>query len=130
MTDLVSAPQPLYQGIRDILLSAKTQARRAVNNAMVQAYWHVGRLIVDDEQGGEKRAEYGKSVLNELSRRLTAEFGKGFSSTNLKLFRQFYLAFPIGHTLCDQSGLGRLSWSHFRNLLRGNDSAARTSIHE
>ena len=71
MTDLVSAPQPLYQGIRDILLSAKTQARRAVNNAMVQAYWHVGRLIVDDEQGGEKRAEYGKSVLNELDRKST-----------------------------------------------------------
>lgn len=116
----------LYQGIRDILLSAKTQARRAVNDAMVQAYWHVGRLIVEDEQGGEKRAEYGKSVLNELSLRLTLEFGKGFSSTNLKLFRQFYLAFPIGHTLCDQSSLGRLSWSHFRNLLRVGDGKART----
>ena len=124
--DLTPAPTPLYQGIRDILLSAKTQARSAVNDAMVQAYWHVGRLIVEDEQGGERRAEYGKGVLSELSRRLSAEFGKGFSSTNLKLFRQFYLAFPISHTLCDQSGLGRLSWSHFRNLLRVEDVKART----
>ncbi|MDO8810843.1 MAG: PDDEXK nuclease domain-containing protein [Gallionella sp.] len=115
----------LYQGIRDILLSAKTQARRAVNDAMVQAYWQVGRLIVEDEQGGEKRAEYGKRVLPELSRRLSAEFGKGFSTTNLKMFRQFYLAFPISHTLCDQSDLGRLSWSHFRNLLRVADVKAR-----
>ena len=126
MSDLPAIPAVnLYQGIRDILLSAKTQARRAVNDAMVQAYWHVGRLIVEDEQGGEKRAEYGKRVLSELSRRLSAEFGKGFSATNLKMFRQFYLAFPMGHTLCDQSGLGRLSWSHFRNLLRVEDVKAR-----
>lgn len=121
----VTPAADLYQGIRDILQSATTQARRAVNDAMVQAYWHVGRLIVEDEQGGEKRAEYGKAVLHELSRRLSAEFGKGFSTTNLKMFRQFYLAFPIGHTLCDQSGLGRLSWSHFRNLLRVEDMKAR-----
>jgi predicted nuclease of restriction endonuclease-like (RecB) superfamily len=93
---------------------------------MVQAYWQVGRLIVEGEQGGESRAEYGKGVLVELSRRLSAEFGKGFSSTNLKLFRQFYLAFPISHTLCDQSSLGRLSWSHFRQLLRVESVPART----
>jgi predicted nuclease of restriction endonuclease-like (RecB) superfamily len=122
----VTAEGVLYQSIRDVLLSAKTQARRTVNDAMVQAYWQVGRLIVEGEQGGEKRAEYGKSLLVALSRRLSAEFGKGFSSTNLKLFRQFYLAFPISHTLCDQSGLGRLSWSHFRQLLRVESVPART----
>ncbi|MDD2684529.1 MAG: PDDEXK nuclease domain-containing protein [Gallionella sp.] len=115
----------LYQGIRKVLLSARTQVRQTVNTAMVQAYWQIGRLIVEDEQGGEARAEYGKRVLVELSRRLSAEFGAGFSATNLKMFRQFYLAFPIGHTLCDQSGLGRLSWSHFRNLLRVENVKAR-----
>jgi DUF1016 N-terminal domain len=74
----VTGEAVLYQSIRDVLLSAKTQARRAVNDAMVQAYWQVGRLIVEGEQGGEKRAEYGKRVLPELAKRLTAEFGKGF----------------------------------------------------
>lgn len=115
----------MYQSIGDVLLSARTQARRAVNDAMVQAYWQIGRLIVEGEQGGESRAEYGKGVLTVLSTRLSAEFGKGFSSTNLKLFRQFYLAFPISHTLCDQSSLGRLSWSHFRHLLRVGNMKAR-----
>ena len=111
---------------RAVLLSAKTQVRRAVNDAMVQAYWAIGRLIVEGEQEGESRAEYGKGVLLALSQRLSAEFGKGFSSTNLKLFRQFYLAYPISHTVCDQSGLGRLSWSHFRQLLRVESVPART----
>ena len=102
----VTSAVVLYQGIRDILLSARTQVRQAVNTIMVQAYWQIGRLIVEDEQGGERRAEYGKRVLPELAKRLSAEFGTGFSITNLKMFRQFYLVFPIGHTLCDQSGLG------------------------
>lgn len=125
MNDLPQQDAGLYRGIREVLLAARTTARRAVNDAMVQAYWQIGRLIVEDEQGGERRAEYGKRVLPELASRLAAEFGKGFSTTNLKLFRQFYLAFPIGHTLCDQSGLGRLSWSHFRNLLRVEGTQAR-----
>lgn len=115
----------LYVSIRAVLLTASTHVRQTVNDAMVQTYWQVGRLIVEGEQGGEARAEYGKRVLAELAKRLSAEFGKGFSVTNLKLFRQFYLAFPISHTLCDQSGLGRLSWSHFRNLLRVEDIKAR-----
>ncbi len=70
----------LYHGIRDVLLSARKHARQAINDTMVQAYWQVGRLIVEDEQGGEKRAEYGKRVLPELAKRLSAEFGEGFSA--------------------------------------------------
>lgn len=77
----------MYQGIRDVLLAARTQARQAVNTTMVQAYWQVGRLIVEGEQGGEKRAEYGKGVLSDLARRLTAEFGEGFKLSNLRNFR-------------------------------------------
>jgi hypothetical protein len=97
----VTSAVVLYQGIRDILLSARTQVRQAVTTTMVQAYWQIGRLFVEYEQG-ERRAEYGKRVLPELAKRLAAEFGKGFSGTNLKIFRQFYLFFLIGHTLCDQ----------------------------
>ena len=92
--------------IRDILLAARKQVRQTVNETMVQAYWHVGRLIMEDEQGGAVRGD-GKRVLPELSKHRCSEFGKNFSTTNLKLFRQFYLAFPMGHTLCDPSSLER-----------------------
>lgn len=125
MTALRKADGGLYAGIREVLLAARTTARRSVNQTMVQAYWQIGRLIVEDEQGGERRAEYGKRVLPEVAGRLSSEFGKGFSLTNLKLFRQFYLAFPIGHTLCDQFGQLPLGWSHFRQALRVGNAAAR-----
>ena len=102
----------LYGAIRQVLQSARQTAYKAVNFAMVQAYWQVGRLIVEDEQKGKARAEYGKKVLDDLAERLTAEFGKGFTVTNLKYMRSFYLAFPIGHALRDE-----LSWTHYRLLI-------------
>ncbi len=117
----VSAEAVLYQGIRDVLLSAQTQARRAVNDAMVQAYWQVGRLIVEGEQGGDRRAKYGKRALPELAKRLTSEFGKGFSAPSLWNYRHFYLEFPILSTAWRE-----LSWSHFRMLLRVKDAQARS----
>ncbi|NGZ28563.1 MAG: DUF1016 domain-containing protein, partial [Magnetococcales bacterium] len=83
----------LHDSIRSILVAARTQVRQTVNSAMVQAYWQIGRLIVENEQGGLARAEYGKRILEDLSRRLTEEFGKGFSVHNLRNFRQFYLIF-------------------------------------
>ena len=101
---LARSAEPLYREIRVVLESARAGAYRAVNAAMVQAYWNVGRLIVEHEQGGAKRAAYGEAVLDELSRRLTAEFGRGFTATNLRYMRQFYLAFPIHHALRDESG--------------------------
>jgi predicted nuclease of restriction endonuclease-like (RecB) superfamily len=110
----------LYHGIRDVLLTARKQARQAINDTMVQAYWQVGRLIVEDEQGGEKRAEYGKRVLPELAKRLSAEFGDGFSAQSLWNYRQFYLEFPILSTLWRE-----LRWSHFRLLMRIKNSQAR-----
>lgn len=115
----------LYADIREVLVSSRQRARQAVNDAMVLAYWQIGRLIVEDEQRGEARAEYGKRVLVAVAKRLADEFGKGFSLTNLKLFRQFYLAFPIGHTLCDQFNQLPLSWSHFRQVLRVSSPVAR-----
>lgn len=95
--DVVAAvpTEPLYREIRAVLESARSGAYRAVNAAMVQAYWHVGRLIVEHEQGGRKRAAYGEAVLDDLSQRLTADFGRGFDVRNLRYMRQFYLAFPI-----------------------------------
>ena len=98
---------------------------------MVQAYWNVGRLIVEHEQGGTKRAAYGEAVLEDLSRRLTAEFGRGFTATNLRHMRHFFLAFPIQHALraelVSQEPRIReeLSWTHYRLLLAVEDPQAR-----
>ena len=93
----------LYREIRSVLEQARASAYRAVNFAMVQAYWQVGRLIVEHEQGGRKRAAYGEAVLDDLSQQLTADFGKDFTTTNLKYMRSFYLAFRIRHALRDES---------------------------
>jgi predicted nuclease of restriction endonuclease-like (RecB) superfamily len=111
----------LYHGIRDLLLTARNKARQAINDTMVQAYWQIGRLIVEDEQGGEKRAEYGKQVLAELAKRLSAEFGEGFSAQSLWNYRQFYSEFPILSTAWRE-----LRWSHFRLLMRIKNPEART----
>ena len=83
----------LYAEIRAVLEKARSTAYRAVNFAMIQAYWQIGYLIVEHEQSGKERAEYGKAVLGEISKRLTGEFGKGFDVTNLRKMRQFYLVF-------------------------------------
>lgn len=117
----ISPPPDLYQGVRVLLLTAKTHVRQTVNTAMVQTYWHIGRLIVEDEQGGAHRAEYGKQVLPELAKRLSAEFGAGFSAASLWNYRLFYLAFPILATAWRE-----LSWSHFKVMLRVKNEPART----
>lgn len=128
-----------YESIAQVLRAARSNAYRAVNTVMVEAYWNIGRMIVEEEQRGEKRAEYGKALIRRLSQRLTAEFGAGFGATNLAYFRQFYLAFPILHTVCGESsskGLSeakapvtrsplQLTWSHFKLLLRVENLEAR-----
>jgi len=145
--------EPLYRDIRAVLESARAGAYRAVNAAMVEAYWQVGRLIVENEQGGHRRAAYGEAVLDELAGRLTTDFGRGFDVRNLRYMRQFYLAFPV---LEPQSGVAapegkrnvrraesgvvgkrnalrsespsrslRLSWTHYRLLLSVEDATAR-----
>ncbi len=83
-----------FSDIRAILQQARQKAYTAVNFAMVEAYWRIGKRIVQEEQQGEVRAEYGKYLVKELSKQLTSEFGKGFSEANIKNFRQFYLTFP------------------------------------
>jgi len=109
-----------YQDIKSILQFARDNAYRSVNFIMVEAYWNIGKKIVQEEQNGNDRAEYGTYLIKELSAQLTVEFGKGFTSTNLKMMRQFYNAFPNSHTLCDQ-----LSWSHYRLIMRVENEKAR-----
>jgi hypothetical protein len=92
----ITVPDPLFQELRTVIYSARAQAYRSVNHAMVGAYWHIGRLIVEEEQAGRSRAGYGVFLLEGLAKRLTDEFGRGFSAANLKNFRQFYLVFTKG----------------------------------
>ena len=105
--------QGLYESIRKVIDNARGTAYKAVNFAMVQAYWQIGKLIVEAEQKGNKRAEYGEELIIQLSERLSAEFGKGFNTTNVWYMRQFYLTFRKLHAL-----RGELSWTHYRLLLK------------
>ena len=116
----LTALQDIYSEIRETLLASRNRAYAAVNFSMVQAYWQIGRIIVEHEQKGNLRAEYGKAVLQQLSTQLTEEFGKGFTVTNLKYMRQFYSTFPNGHAL-----RGELTWTHYRALLRVEKEDAR-----
>ncbi len=117
--------EKLYSAIAGVIQHARQQVKRAVDQHMVHAYWHTGRLIVEEEQQGQTRAEYGTQQLKRLSQRLQAEFGKGFDVTNLRNMRRFYLAFPIRDTLCLE-----LSWSHYNVLTRiENPAALRYSTH-
>ena len=135
--------EPLYQEIRAVLESARAGAYRAVNAAMVQAYWQVGRLIVEHEQKGRRRAGYGEAVIATLAERLTQDLGRGFNERNLWYMRSFHLAFPILNALRSESHPStsddtlvpaqrlpatlrpELSWTHYRLLLRVEDPQAR-----
>lgn len=97
MTGNTPVPYPdMYSEIKETLLLSRGQAYSAVNSAMVQAYWHIGRIIVEHEQNGSLRAEYGKAVLQSLSDRLTEEFGKGFDVRNCAICARFISRFQIG----------------------------------
>lgn len=105
----------LYTQIASILDQSRKFVVNTVNTAMVYAYFEIGRLIVEDEQQGKTRAGYGKETLKNLSERLTKNYGKGFSVTNLKQMRDFYCSYSIGQTLSDEF---TLSWSHYLFLMR------------
>ena len=108
-----------YNQIKEILEQARNQVYTAANSAMVKAYWSIGKSIVE-QQGGDTRAEYGTQLLGILSEQMTADFGKGFTVTNLKYMRKFYLTFPNGHALRDE-----LSWTHYRLLMKVENEKAR-----
>lgn len=100
----------LVNDVRSIIDNGRKQAYSAVNSAMVETYWHIGRRIVEEEQHGEQRAEYGKQLIKQLSIALTHEYGKGFSARYLAYFRKFYLTVPDIKIL--QTRLQNLHWSH------------------
>lgn len=115
-----SLSSAFYERIRGVLSTARSQAAQAVNWTMVEAYWQIGRLIVEEEQQGQSRAEYGTRLMEILAKRLVKEFGKGYEKRNLQYFRQFYLTFPKVNAL-----RAELSWTHYRELMRVKDEQAR-----
>ena len=128
-----SVNQKFLQDISELLINARKQAKTAVNLSMVYAYYEIGHRIYEEEQQGKERAAYGKYLLKELSDHLSKKFGKGFSITNLKQMRQFYLTYrddQISQKVSDQFknlpvvSSGRkffLSWSHYLKLMRISD---------
>ena len=114
----------LLKDLRDIIASGRAVAYASVNAAMIDTYWKIGRRIVEEEQHGSRRAEYGTGLLNELSAALTAEFGKGYDARSLRFYRQFYLFFPQGKIW--NTRVPNLTWSHYRTLLRVADETARS----
>lgn len=113
----------LLTDVLTILQTARQKAYTAVNNAMVQAYWLVGKRIVEEEQSGEKRAVYGEGLIKQLSKDLSKEFGKGFSVANLENFRKFYLTFS---DIQNSYALRReLTWTHYRLIMRVENPEAR-----
>ena len=110
----------LIEPIAQIIEAARSEVRYAVNQAMVQSYWQIGQIIVEQEQQGQERAEYGTQQLKQLSAALTERLGKGFDVTNLRNMRRFYLAFPIWETVSLE-----LSWSHYNALSRVENASAR-----
>lgn len=118
MADLINSN--LIGEIRKILISSRAQVQSSINSTMVQTYWHIGKTIVEDEQKGEKRAEYGKKQLSQLATELTQEFGKGFDARNLRNMRQFYIVFPNWNSVST-----KLSWTHYRALMRIENQTAR-----
>ena len=103
----------LLTDIRQVIAQARGRIQQVVNSVMVEAYWQIGRLIVEHEQQGESRAAYGKQQLEQLAKQLTADFGKGFDARNLRNMRAFYQSFPIWNAVRTE-----LSWTHYRILVR------------
>lgn len=124
------ADSGLYNEIKSILQEARQGAYRAVNFAMVTAYWEIGKRIVEHEQSGAIKAQYGAGLLKQLSQKLSKDFGKGFSVANLENFRKFYITFPpeaksyaVRKKLAtgeqkSHALRGELSWTHYRLLMR------------
>jgi hypothetical protein len=115
-------PAAFFDDVRGILLHARRQSYAASNFIMVEAYWQIGHRIVQQEQGGQARAEYGSHLIRDLARELGEEFGGGVSIANLKNFRQFYQTFPDG---LKSYAARSLSWTHWRLLMRVENIDAR-----
>ena len=109
----------IYKEIKSILEQARNKVYKVANSTMVEAYWNIGRVIVE-KQGGNNKAEYGAALIKNLSKKMTKEFGKGFTVANLKNMRQFYLIFQKSYALRSE-----LTWTHYRLLMRVENENAR-----
>lgn len=123
MSSDLSNYSALKTQIGQLLQKGREQAGRAVNSILVQTYWLIGQYIVEFEQGGKEKSEYGSELLDRLSKDLTLEYGKGFSRSNLIYIRKFFVSFPIGETVSHF-----LSWSHYFEILK-SDSALEISFY-
>jgi predicted nuclease of restriction endonuclease-like (RecB) superfamily len=115
MTKIKHNPDTLYNKVAELLKLAQNTVIQTVNKTMVQTYFEIGKMIIEEEQNGKERAEYGQQLIEELSIRLLNEFGKGFSTTNIKQMRSFYLTYSKSQTASDEFNL---SWSHYIKLMR------------
>ena len=109
----------LFDNIKDMVINSRNRVYSAVNTEMLNLYWNIGKVIMEIQQGDE-RAAYGDAVLDKLSQKLTNEFGKGFSSRNLRTMRKFYLMYPIWKTVS-----AKLSWSHYLELIKIDEEPKR-----
>ena len=109
----------IFDNIKDLVINSRNKVYQTVNTEMLNLYWNIGKAIMEIQQGDE-RASYGDSVLDKLSQKLTNEFGKGFSSRNLRTMRKFYLMCPIWKTVS-----AKLSWSHYLELIKINEGPKR-----
>jgi predicted nuclease of restriction endonuclease-like (RecB) superfamily len=114
------AIETLYSSVKQIIEQSRNTVYRTANLMMVQAYWHIGKLIIEEEQSGKQRAEYGTALLKELSLRLAKEYGKGFDESNLRHMRNFYTTYQKQDAVRPE-----LSWTHYRLLLRVERNDAR-----
>lgn len=121
MGNQLTPDNPMILEIRELLDSARKNVAQQVNAQLLTTYWQIGRIIVEYEQENQLRAEYGKQTLKELSKELTREFGKGFSRSNLQNMRAFYLTYEKCQTVS-----GKLSWSHYCELLGISDGNKRS----
>lgn len=116
----------VYENIKKLIQSSKNDSYRSVNSIMIKTYWNIGKVIVDEEQKGQHRAEYGKRLIKNLSEKLTIDFGNNFSERNLRNIRFFYINFPNWNELRSE-----LSWAHYRLLSKvKNDSARNYYLNE
>ena len=120
----VEIKKDIYQEIHDLLHKARQNIISNINSTMTKTYFLIGKRIVEEEQNGNKRAEYGKNLIKTLSKKLTKEFGKGFSETNLEQMRKFFKVYGIPQTLSEEFQFN-LSWSHYLILMRIEDINAR-----
>lgn len=120
MNKIVKLNEQMVKDIQNIIIKSRNKIVYQVNNTMLNAYWNIGKIIVENEQKGNIKAEYGKQILKELSKELSTTLGKGFSVSNLQYMRRFYLNYPKSQTVSV-----KLSWSHYCELLGIKNKAER-----